>query len=202
MTCIVGYVDKSDGRIIMGSDSIAASGWDKRIQEIPKVFIKNEKMIIGYTTSFRMGQLLEYSLILPEHPSEKSDHEYLCTDFINSVKKCFKDNDFAEVKNNVVGGGTFLVGYKGNIYKIFSDFQVSLSIDGYDACGCGESYALAAIYNLKRIETPSEIYNVPKMVYEGKPTFGGRDIVYKSLETAAYFSAGVSGPFNIQSLKF
>ena len=178
MTCIVGFVEK--GTVFMAGDSAGVSGWDLRVMKHPKVFINN-KMIFGYTSSFRMGQLLQYSLKIPAQ-GDKPDYDYMCTDFIDSVKKCFKDNDYAENVKNVITGGTFLVGYRGNLYKICNDFQVSIAIDGYDACGCGESYALGAMRNLTN------------------PNYSPQAILQKALETAEYFSAGVSGPFTFESL--
>ena len=59
MTCIVGL--EHDGKVYMGGDSAAVGGMDVYPSRIPKVF-QAGRYLIGYTTSFRMGQLLQYGL--------------------------------------------------------------------------------------------------------------------------------------------
>jgi hypothetical protein len=119
MTCIVGLVDK--GKVYIGGDSAGVKGSDYRIREDEKVFRK-ENMVFGFTSSFRMGQILRYSFKIPGHESTKEDFDYLCTSFVDALIGCFKDKGYARTDNNVVSGGCFLVGYKGNLYQIHSDF--------------------------------------------------------------------------------
>ena len=57
MTCIVGLVD--NGKIYMGGDSAGVSNLDIRIRADQKVF-KTGEFIMGFTSSFRMGDLLKY----------------------------------------------------------------------------------------------------------------------------------------------
>ena len=59
MTCIVGMLNK--GKVIIGADSAGVSGLDVQIRKDPKVFITGE-FVIGCTTSFRMIELLQFSL--------------------------------------------------------------------------------------------------------------------------------------------
>lgn len=180
MTCIVGLVDK--GKVYIGGDSAGVGNYNIHIRNDKKVFT-NGDMIMGFTTSFRMGQLLEYKLKLPDHDPRVDDFKYLVTDFIDAVKKCFKDNDYAMVKNEVVLGGTWLVGYHSKLYAIHSDFQVASVEDGFDSCGCGEDIAKGAM---------TILVDDKKLKPEAKIT--------QALASAAHFSAGVSGPFNIVSV--
>lgn len=179
MTCIVGY-ETPDG-VFMGADSASVSSLDIRIREDSKVF-KVGGMIMGFTTSWRMGQLLRYSLRLPEHKGEKDDFEYLCTDFIDAVRKCLKLGGYAKEINNEESGGVYLVGYRGKLYRVDSDFHVGRIINGYDACGCGEYYALGALMVLHE---------------EFRDNVPPEAIVTRALEAAAHFSAGVSPPFTV-----
>ena len=184
MTCIVGYL--SDNRIYMGGDSAGVAGLNIRERSDEKVFIKGN-MIFGFTSSFRMGQLIRYNLTIPKHrPDEKADYEYMCTDFIDAVISCFKNNGYARINSNEVDGGTFLVGYRNSLYKIESDFQVGRLADPYDACGCGEYYAMGAI----------------KVYHENKNLIGlsDKDVVEETLKTVVKFSAGVRDPFTILSI--
>lgn len=184
MTCIVGYL--SDNRIYMGGDSAGVAGLNIRERSDEKVFIKGD-MIFGFTSSFRMGQLIRYNFTIPKHrPEEKSDYEYMCTDFIDSIIHCFKNNGYASINSNEVQGGVFLVGYRNNLYKIESDFQVGKLSDPYDACGCGESYAMGAI----------KVYHE----YKNQLKFSPETIIEETLKTVVKFSAGVRDPFTILSI--
>lgn len=172
MTCIVGCANGKN--VWMGGDSASVDGWTGRITNLPKVFIRG-KFLIGYTSSFRMGQILQHKLdIAPQNG--KADDSYMACDFIDAVRKCLKDNGYAKVENNVEQGGTFLVGYNGKLYRVGNDFQVNQHGD-IDAVGIGDSFALGAMRALGKLPCQKRIE--------------------KSLEIAAYFSMGVMPPFLI-----
>ena len=65
MTCIVGLIDGN--RVWMGGDSAGVSGLDITVRSDPKVF-RNGDFLIGFTSSFRMGQLLAFRLRPPPRP--------------------------------------------------------------------------------------------------------------------------------------
>lgn len=187
MTCIIGFVDKNKD-IYIGADSAGVDGhYNIRERVDSKVFIKKD-MIFGFTSSFRMGQLIRYQLTIPEQVPSKDDYTYMCTDFIEAVITCFKNHGYAKIDNNVILGGFFLVGYKGKLYQIECDFQVAQINCNYDACGCGESYAMGA---MEVIETNLELkVNSPN------------NKIMQALSIAEKFSAGVAKPFNILCLKY
>lgn len=171
MTCIVGLV--YDGKVYMGADSAASSGWTTRESGTPKLFRKGP-YIIGYTTSFRMGQILHHMIDLPEAESEY-DESFMVTRFVEAIRVKFKELGFTKIESNQETGGQFLVGVAGKIYEIDSDFQVQINADGMYAIGCGANYALGALY-LKRRDSP-------------------KTSIELALCSAAYFSNGVSVPF-------
>ena len=171
MTCIIGLV--SDGKVYMGGDSAGASGWLVRAVRSPKVF-EVGPFIIGYTTSFRMGEILQYHLSVQPQNGE-SDHEYMVCQFVEAVRATLKEHGFAKVENNVEEGGTFLVGYHGHLYSVDGDFQMTEHTDGYDACGCGQGFALGAMMALEGLSPKKRIR--------------------RALKIAAHFSGGVAGPF-------
>lgn len=180
MTCIVGYIDKANKKIGIGGDSAGVGGLSVRSRKDTKVF-KNGPMIIGYTSSFRMGQLLRFKLVIPENFRDDV-YEYMCTDFIDAVRKCLKENGYATVENNTEKIGDFIVAYKGRLFNINDDLQVAENNYPYDATGCGENYALGAIRALTH--------------YVGE-TFPIDFILKTSLEVATEFSGGVRPPYNI-----
>ncbi len=181
MTCIVGMEHK--GVVYLGGDSAATSGWDTRIQAAPKVF-KLGEFVMGYTTSFRMGQLLQYEFAPPENDCD-DDMAYMVTRFVPALRECLKGGGFTKIQDSREDGGTFLVGYRGALYEVTDEFSVLRSQDGYEAVGCGARYALAAMW--VRMRHAEQV--------QGKPVHPTVTLQL-ALETAAYFSNGVVSPFS------
>ena len=177
MTCIVG-VPQGSGRVVMGADSAGVSGWDLIVRADAKVFERGP-FLMGFTSSFRMGQLLRYRLDVPEHPDDMPDLEYLSTAFVDAVRECLGSGGWRKKENEREEGGAFLVGYRGRVYEVSSDFQVGESVAGYAACGCGAQVALGALHALS----------------ESGLTAATR--VRRALVAAEALSAGVRGPFVI-----
>src|SRR5271165_4245107 len=113
MTCIVAVENK--GTIYMGGDSAGVAGLSLSIRADEKVFLTGP-FIMGFTSSFRMGQILRYKFVPPAQPSGVDDMRFMVTDFIDAVRKAFFDNGFGKKDTNE--GGNFLVGYKKKLYNI------------------------------------------------------------------------------------
>ncbi len=177
MTCVIGLV--ATDRVYIGVDSAAVAGWTRRVTEVKKVF-RRGPFLIGYTTSFRMGQLLEHHLEVPKQPPGMADMTFMVTTFVESARKLFKEKGFAKVESNSESGGQFLVGYRGCLYAIESDFQVQQQADGFDAIGSGSDYALGAMAVLGDVAPTARIK--------------------RSLAAAARFNMGVCAPFYVRSL--
>lgn len=173
MTCVAALVDKNT--VYMGADSAGTAGLDQVVRTDPKVFLNGE-FLIGFTTSFRMGQLLRYRLKPPKfRPEEKDLYEYMVTDFVDSVRDCLKKGGYAQSDKGEEVGGCFLVGVRGRLFQIESDYQVGEVAQQYDAVGCGKAYALGALSTTETIDAENRI----KL----------------ALGVAEKFSAGVRSPF-------
>jgi hypothetical protein len=169
MTCIIGLVDK--GNVYIGGDSAGISGNDITIRTDEKVFVNGE-FLIGFTSSFRMGQLLRYKFApKPQAEDQKDDMAYMVGSFIDDCRACFKTNSYGTDSK----GGDFLVGYRGGLYHIGSDFQVGKSKLPFDAAGCGTDVALGSMFAAKSV-APAKRINL-------------------ALEAASTFNTGVAGPF-------
>lgn len=175
MTCIVGIAHQ--GKVWIGADSAGVAGLDMMVRADRKVF-RNGEFIMGFTTSFRMGQLLAVKFTPPKYHSDVDVWRYMVEDFVEGVRTCLSTGGFASKNNNVESGGVFLVGFKGRLFKIEGDFQVGERMGGFDACGCGESYALGSLMETEALEP--------------------RDRVRRALEAAEILSAGVKSPFYIE----
>lgn len=176
MTCIVGVVDKKLNKVFIGGDSASAGYNNIFIRKDEKVF-RNGAFVIGCTTSFRMIQLLRYSF-KPPKINGKDIYEYMCTDFINEVRECFKNGGYIQkFQDGDEKGGDFLVAYENRLFKVDSDFQVAENLNGIDACGSGMDFALGSVYSLIDRKITTE------------------DKIFKALESAEFFSLGVRKPF-------
>lgn len=183
MTCIVG-LETRDG-VLMAGDSAAVGNNDRYATRLTKVFRRGE-FLIGYTTSYRMGQLLQYRLLVDPQADEQTDLEYMATTFIDAVRTCLKEGGFAKVENAQEEGGSFLVGYKGKLYEVASDFQVNSSRYGYMAIGSGADVALGSMWTSLRLIGDRE----------AKPDV----VVISALEAAEHFNNCVYPPYYTEFL--
>jgi ATP-dependent protease HslVU (ClpYQ) peptidase subunit len=177
MTCIVGFVEGDT--VWMGGDSAGVGGYDLTVRADQKVF-RNGQMLFGFISSFRMGQLLRYALTIPDHDPRVDIDKFMVTTFIDAVRDCLKTKGWASTKDGTEQGGTFLVGYAGRLFVIGSDYQVGRPRDEFSAVGCGESYALGALF--------------------ATPHLHGHERIDLALQAAERHSAGVRGPFTIEAL--
>lgn len=148
MTCIAGLIDEK-GLGHIASDSLGSNGYNKDIYKNRKIFRKGD-LLIGYTSSFRMGQLLEHTLKLPARKVDQSTENYMYVDFINSIRDLMKGNGYMRIDNNTEKIGVFLIVVDGSIFKMQDDLSLLESEDGFDACGSGEDYATAVLHLLKK----------------------------------------------------
>jgi hypothetical protein len=191
VTCIVGL--EHEGRVYIGGDSAGVSGWSLTVRADSQVFLRDVPHIgpaaFGFTSSFRMGQIIRYAF---EPPSPKADAEpadidaYLVAEFIPALRKAFNDHGYEGAKDGRKEGGTFLLGIAGCLYCVDSDYQVGRAVAPYDAVGCGNDVAIGALH----VEMTG-----------GVDTKDGtaRDIVVSALEAAEAHNAGVRGPFHVVS---
>ena len=175
MTCIVGLVH--EGSVWIGGDSAGVGGLDMTVRADPKVF-RNGPFIIGCTSSFRMRDLLQYTLVPPERNGEIMP--WMVNTVIPLIRTCLKDGGFASKNNETEEGGTFLIGYQGRLFFVGNDYQLGIPTDGFIAVGCGDQIAHGALY-----------------ATSGDP----EERVRTALLAAERFSAGVRGPFVIMEGK-
>lgn len=179
MTCIIGLV--SGQHVYMGGDSAGVAGYSLTVRTDPKVFV-NKEFVMGFTTSFRMGQLLRFKFTPPPVPEDKDPYAYMVTDFVEAVRTCLKTGGYLKKENERESAGTFLVGWRGVLYEIDDDLQVGISGEPFAAVGCGQDLALGAVAALLTTRLQS------------RP----RQLITKALEITEAHNAGVRGPFIVE----
>lgn len=176
MTAIAGLMDS--GQVWIGGDSAGVAGYSRTVRADVKVFA-NAGYIFGFTDSFRMGQLIRCAWVPPQ-PSDNEDvYEFLVTRFIDDLRTMLKAGGFVEVLNNVETGGSFLMGFRGQLYNVDSDFQVGIPAIGYDARGCGEDLVLGSLFT------------------SAGGRMSPRTRITRALDAASAFSAGVCPPYTV-----
>ena len=144
MTCIVAL--KQDNRIYMGADSLSANGnWEATIRRDPKMF-RLQNMLIGFTSSYRMGQLLRYKLELQPIKEEQDVFEWMVVEFVEAARKCLSAGGYTTIKDNYEASGHFLVGVNDRIFRVEGNFQVVEPVWPYICTGYGDSFARGSLY--------------------------------------------------------
>src|SRR2546430_1004120 len=99
----------------MGGDSAGVSGWGLVVRADHKVF-RNGPYVMGFTSSFRMGQLLRWGFDPPAPPDCRGDLEsFMATTFVDAVRGRLKAGGWAKKDSEQEQGGTFLVGVCGRL---------------------------------------------------------------------------------------
>lgn len=175
MTCIVGIAQ--DGVVYMGGDSAGVAGYSMMLRADPKIFVNGE-FLMGFTTSFRMGQLLEHNLSVPKRSPQMDAFSYMVRVFVPAVRDCLTSGGWATTKDGAERGGSFLVGYQGRLFGIEDDFQVMDPLDQFFAVGCGSDIALGSLYSTSQLKPKKR--------------------VLLALQASAEYSAGVRAPFLVK----
>lgn len=192
MTCIVGIADGK--KVWMGGDTAGSNTSVRHQVAHPKVFIKEvpvenqgpEYVLIGGCGSFRMLQLLEYALVCPQINSAQTMVAWLATDFADSLRALFKAKGMAAVVNGVesidADGSNFLVGFRGQLYHVYSCYQAFAVQEQEDAAGSGELFSLGSLHTTRKLKWKPE------------------KRIEAALEAAASINPFVARPFNILSV--
>lgn len=181
MTCIVGLVNNE--RVYIGADSCATSGNRKRTYSESKVFIKDD-FIFGVAGSIRVQQILQHKFNIPVNQYGENNIKFLCSDFAEELIKCFKNNGVVKTEGGIdkLDGSNILMGYRGHLYAIYTDFQILETTDEFFCVGSGEHFAngaMKALMSESIIECPEKL-------------------IVKSLEISSYFCNNVSSPFVVK----
>lgn len=155
MTCIIAATNGTTSFI--AGDKLGSNGFTKTVMNEPKVFEKSfvravdefsktkEVMAFGGTTSFRMLQLLDHSLKLPDMQKDVSVIQYLITSVVPAIRTLFKDEWGSKDNSQDVGGGNFIILHNHMIYEIQNDFSVLQPSTNITAVGSGTYHAIAAM---------------------------------------------------------
>lgn len=189
MTVIVGIVGM-DGSIAVLADSSGASDNQIFAVRTPKlarlVFGSGDdcrEIVIGYTSSYRMGDILRTHLDDIAPFGHMDAEQWMISEFIPAVRGAFCDGGFTERKDGREAGGEFIVAVQpGRMFVVQSDFSVIEPAGGEFAIGAGAAYALGSLH----------------------ATSGDQDAILRAMKAGAAaeaWSPSVRGPMHIIALK-
>ena len=139
--------------------------------------MSDETVIKDYISIDRDVKVLQPDWANPPTVKDDNLHKFMVTEFVDAVRTLFVENGY-NITSDDWRSGCFLVGVKGRLFSIESDFQV-YEQDFY-AVGSGAYHALGSLYTSKR--------NSPIKDIE------------KALETAEHFVTSVGRPFIIEQV--
>ena len=91
MTCIVGIAE--GGTVWIGGDSAGVeTGSLGLVARSDKKVFRNGNFVMGFTSSFRMGQLLAYKLSPPKRHADDDVMAYMVNDFIDAVRDAVQNS--------------------------------------------------------------------------------------------------------------
>lgn len=178
MTCIIGV--EYNGSVYIAGDLQGTGHNIKVTHDFSKVFYKGE-IVIGNTTSYRFGQLLEFVLANPVVPKNTSEiQKWLVTTVVPDIAKVLKENDWS-------GGGNCLIGVRDQLWELQPDFSVLRVTNGYAAIGSGTEYALAGLEielggseSLTETQVVESLKKIIKVVSKLCPSVGSTSSIKKT----------------------
>jgi len=147
MTCLVGMlVDVDDGtEIYIGADRLISTPTSGAILKGSKIFTVGD-MIIGYSGSLRYAQILDHGFTPPEFKADDTVERYLVNSFFPDLLVTLTEHQCLLKENELAGyEGVFLLGIRGRLFKIQSDFSFLEYQDTFCASGAGEDFALGSL---------------------------------------------------------
>jgi ATP-dependent protease HslVU (ClpYQ) peptidase subunit len=175
MTCVVAITDGTNTLLAADSSASEPSIITNRLD--PKVF-KIGEFGIGFSSSFRLGQILKYHFCPPNiSKKQKTLMEYMVTQFVPELRLTLEEQDFPYHEEEKVSW-TIVVCVRNEIFYIEPDWHVGQDSDFYVAIGSGAAYARGSLFTT---QYNSDLY----------------DRVSIALKASANYSPFVAEPFYI-----
>ena len=146
MTCIVGI--EHEGVVYLGADSLSGNGYTSDSIAEAKCF-RSGDYVIGVAGSWRVMDLVRY-LQLPE-PPKYATHRYVTNTLVPIIRKTLLRGGIQPGPKGPHGeadpdsGPSMLLGFRGRLFRIETDYCVLRSKTGYATIGSGEPVALGSL---------------------------------------------------------
>ena len=148
----------------------------------PKIFSKGE-FLFGIAGTVANSQVLSHGFAIPPIVEGQDHMTYLVSEFAPAFRKKLKELGLSKIRDGQEDVGlNFLMGFRGRLFDFSGDLSFTECVEGYDAVGSGEEFALGVLHSYQNDK-------------KSKP----ENIIQKALEAAEHHNPYVSGPFEIIS---
>lgn len=180
MTCIVGV--QSKGRVYLGGDSAATSPMGSQTIIADKKVFVNGNVAIGICGSPKVLDPLRM-IEFAKQKFRQNTREYVVSEIIPKIKSALKESGcvIEHPEHGEIFQGSLLIGVKGSLYRIESNFQIITDAHGFDAIGSGADIALGSLHSTKNFSNPKKR-------------------IMSALNASATSNSGVRPPFAIVSV--
>lgn len=150
MTCVAA-VSTAD-LVVMGGDCAGSNGHTVQEYADSKVFAvelkpQGTRLLLGYTTSFRMGQVIQHSMDWPRFDASDEAWPWLVKCVVPVMRRLLSDHGWLEKKSEREVAGKMLIGLGSELFTMDSDFHVFPHKEhGFAAIGSGEEVALGSLH--------------------------------------------------------
>jgi ATP-dependent protease HslVU (ClpYQ) peptidase subunit len=166
--------------VFLGGDSSAISEYDMLTIRTPKVIRKGE-YVFGFAGHFRFAQIVEHAFKPPVYKGGDV-FSFMSRQFMSRLQKCVAKAEFARNREGRMEGGLALIGFRGRLFCMQTEYELIEPKDGMFSIGCGFPYALGAMDALAIAEK-----NVERRVL-------------LALQSTERYCSGVRSPFHIVKL--
>ncbi len=163
MTCIIAVGKDKD--VYMAADTLGSNGHNNSRDANSKIIKMDGGVLVGYSASYRLGQLLRYEFKIPSrrvgHLGD-SHMYYMITKFIPRLQVLFGVNEYDMAKDEA----SLVVAFDGEVFLISHDLSVFQPMDGVMAIGSGAETAMGAYYGIDYLEKenfPKEEDRTPEL---------------------------------------
>ncbi len=152
MTCIAAVT--ANGYLTIAGDSQGSvpGTWQMYDRRDEKVFALTDWMGVGFTTSYRLGQIVRYHLPPLDEPTTLDRHAWMVSRFVPELRGALRQHGWVKAENGRDEGGTMIVSIRSDIFVIYDDFQVAQPALPFCAIGAGGDVATG--YLQAAMETP------------------------------------------------
>jgi hypothetical protein len=180
MTCILAI---SNGkRVLIGGDTAGSAVDGKEVYSFPeasKIFVTGP-YAVGFTTSYRAGQILRYGVEWPEPPADAAALErFLVVDLVDALRGGLKAGGWERTHEGVVSGAQIVIGLGAAIFMVTQDYAVLPM--RFAAIGNGRLPAYGALHVTEGLEMPLS------------------ERAHLALQAAEAYVPGVRAPFSFVS---
>ena len=139
-------------KVFIGGDSaMTTPDGTQRLYGEGKVFTTG-RVLFGVCGLPKVINALRDVLEVPDQPRGVEDAKYISKFLIPAIKECLwetgcsNEGDTEEDREGEYFEGSFLMGYKGKLYRVECNFQVITSSYGFDAVGSGQDIAIGSLH--------------------------------------------------------